>query len=152
MLLGWHVGAIQQFLKSNQPEQRGSTRRSTPLSNAEVELGKVGMHFNESYVAVTGTDGGPKPFWGALRYTDIREPQVAQSKGQSSAGSSYGEASPDSPESKRGEPDGGGTIDGELGRGLSPFPDVVVEGGEGGDEMGVQQDADDMKDDMEVEE
>ena len=46
-LLGWHVGAIQQFLKSNQPEQRGSTRRNTPLCNAEVELGKAGMHFNE---------------------------------------------------------------------------------------------------------
>ena len=127
VLLGWHVGAIQQFLKSVEPEQRGSTRRRTTLSGAEAELAKVGMFFTESYVAVTGL-GGKKPFWGALRYTEIREPvargqgdelQVVRSKGVSSAGSSNGDLGPGSPESEAGEPDGGGATDGELGRGPS---------------------------------
>lgn len=70
--LGLSDGAISTFLKSIQPQQRGSTRQQTRVSTAQKGLVQAGLFFKPGHVAVAGPLA-PQPFWGGATKSDISD-------------------------------------------------------------------------------
>ncbi|CAB1112814.1 unnamed protein product [Ectocarpus sp. CCAP 1310/34] len=127
-MVGWRLGAIQQFLGSVEPKELGSTRRQTNLSRPLQLLASVGMHFKENYVAVTGGEGGVCPPWGGSKHADIGEPRERGEPRPDNFQKSTRDDRPASPESERGEFSADGMIEGELGVPRKSSSVVGVEG------------------------
>ena len=72
-VLGWPERTIARFVESIQPQECGSTRRRTPVSEARRQLEGDGIYFKPGYVAVR-QPGSSQPVWGAHRLIEIGEP------------------------------------------------------------------------------